>query len=38
MLTLKQMGLRIQNLIQVSNIVHYKCDIFVYNWSNTIET
>ena len=35
-LTLKQLGYFFQNVILFSNAVHHKCNIFIWNWSNTM--
>ena len=35
-LTLKQLGHFFQSVILFSNVVHYKCNIFIWNWSNTM--
>ena len=35
-LTLKRLGHFFQNVILFSNVVHHKCNIFIWNWSNTM--
>ena len=35
-LTLKRLGHFFQNVILFSNVVRYKCNIFIWNWSNTM--
>ena len=36
LLTLKQWVIFFQNMILFSDLVHYKCNILVWNWFNTI--
>ena len=35
-LTLKRLGNFFQNVILFSNVVHHKCNIFIWNWSNAM--
>ena len=35
-LTLKRLGHFFSKLILFSNLVHHKCNIFIWNWSNTM--
>ena len=35
-LTLKRLGYFFQNEILISNVVHHKCDIAIWNWSSTL--
>ena len=35
-LTLKRLGHFFLNVILFGNVVHHKCDIFIWNWSNTM--
>ena len=34
--TLKRLGHFVQNVILFSHFVHHKCNIFIWNWSNTM--
>ena len=35
-LTPKRLGHFFKNVILFRNVVHHKCDIFIWNWSNTM--
>ena len=36
LLTLKRLGHFFQNVILFSNVVHHKCNIFIWNWTDTM--